>query len=157
MRTAITTLVATALMGILAMLSGEPFLFPSLGPTVLLVAAQPDAETSKPRVIVGAHAIGIACGYLGLLIAGLTDAPSAMDHGFDMPRIVATSLALAGTGFAMQRFRCVHVPAGATTLIVSLGVLHTPRQLAVMLLGVALLTAQSWTLVGLARRRRADS
>jgi CBS-domain-containing membrane protein len=40
--------------------------------------------------------------------------------------------------------RVPHPPAGATTLIVSLGILRTPSELAVLMLAVALLTAQGF-------------
>ena len=41
--------------------------------------------------------------------------------------------------------RCPHPPAGATTLIVSLGFLRTPEDLVIALASVCVLTAVCWT------------
>jgi CBS-domain-containing membrane protein len=43
----------------------------------------------------------------------------------------------------MVLLRAPHPPAGATTLIVSLGLLHTPLQLAVLMAAVILLCIQA--------------
>ena len=43
-----------------------------------------------------------------------------------------------------------HAPAGATTLIVSIGLLHTPEQLTILMLAVVLLTAQGFVINRLA-------
>jgi hypothetical protein len=42
--------------------------------------------------------------------------------------------------------RSAHPPAGATTIIVASGLLHTPRQLADVIIGVLLLTIAGWCL-----------
>jgi CBS-domain-containing membrane protein len=46
--------------------------------------------------------------------------------------------------------RSPHPPAGATTLIISLGILHTPAQIAVLMLAVVVLTAQAFVINRLA-------
>jgi CBS domain-containing membrane protein len=43
-----------------------------------------------------------------------------------------------------------HAPAGATTLIVSIGLLRTPEQLTILMLAVVLLTAQGFVINRLA-------
>ena len=50
----------------------------------------------------------------------------------------------------MVWFRAPHPPAGATTLIVSLGILREPDQLAILMLAVVLLTAQGFVINRLA-------
>jgi CBS domain-containing membrane protein len=54
----------------------------------------------------------------------------------------AAALSLGLTSGAMVWARVPHPPAGATTLIVSLGILREPTQLAVLMLAVALLVVQ---------------
>jgi CBS-domain-containing membrane protein len=49
-------------------------------------------------------------------------------------------VSLALTALVLQAIRTPHPPAGATTLIVSLGLLKTPASLRAMLLSVILLT-----------------
>lgn len=50
----------------------------------------------------------------------------------------------------MILLRAPHPPAGATTLIVSLGILTAPWQLAVLMLAVVLLTVQAFVINRLA-------
>ena len=49
-------LLATA---VAAVLTGSPFLFPSLGPSAYLLATAPDATVSRTRNVLGGHAIGM--------------------------------------------------------------------------------------------------
>jgi CBS domain-containing membrane protein len=42
--------------------------------------------------------------------------------------------------------RSSHPPTGATTLIVSLGLLQTPHEMAMLMVGVVLLTVVGWTI-----------
>lgn len=81
-------------------------------------------------------------GYLSLAVFGLTDAGSAIAEGVTGARVAAAALSLGLTSGAMVWARLVHPPAGATTLIVSLGVLTAPAHLGVLLLAVALLALQ---------------
>jgi CBS-domain-containing membrane protein len=56
------------------------------------------------------------------------------------------ALAVALTGGVLRMLRAAHPPAGATTIIVASGLLHTPRQMLDVLVGVALLTIAGWLL-----------
>lgn len=60
------------------------------------------------------------------------------------------ALSLALTAGLMVWWKVPHPPAGATTLIVSLGILRTPTQLAVLMLAVVLLTVQGFVINRLA-------
>ncbi|WNM37142.1 HPP family protein [Micromonospora halotolerans] len=55
-------------------------------------------------------------------------------------RIVAAAGTLAVTAAVLVLLKAAHPPAGATTLIVSLGLLHTPGQLVVAFAAVLLVT-----------------
>jgi CBS-domain-containing membrane protein len=66
-----------------------------------------------------------------------------MSIGVDGWRVLAAALSLASTGAVMILLRAVHPPAGATTLIVSLGIVTHPRDLLVIELAVVLLTIQA--------------
>jgi CBS-domain-containing membrane protein len=57
-------------------------------------------------------------------------------------RVAAAALSLGLTSGAMVWAKVPHPPAGATTLIVSLGILREPVQLAVLMHAVVLLVAQ---------------
>jgi CBS-domain-containing membrane protein len=144
--------IAIAVMAAIAMLSGEPFAFPSLGPTAFLLFYQPMAPNAAPRSCVYGHLIGVAAGYLGLVVFGLTDSPPDLEH-VDAARVGALALSLAVTLSIMAWLDIPHAPAGATTLIVSLGILRTPDQLAILMLAVVVLTAQGFVINRLAGLR----
>ena len=132
-----------ALLALLAMLWRVPLVFPSLGPTAFLLFASPDAPSACPRNTLCGHAIGILCGYGALWLTGLQHAPSAMVEGVNLARVAAAALSLASTGALMILFDVVHSPAGATTLIISLGIITHPLYLLAIEAAVALIVIQA--------------
>jgi CBS-domain-containing membrane protein len=134
--------ISIGLMAFAALITGAPFVFPSLGPTAFLLFYTPLAPTACPRNTLAGHAIGAAAGYLALVVFGLQDAGPALSTGVSASRVGAAALSLGLTAGVMVWARVPHPPAGATTLIVSLGVLHEPWQLAVLMLAVLLLVLQ---------------
>jgi CBS-domain-containing membrane protein len=143
-------LIAIAAMALLAFLTGEPFIFPSLGPTAFLLFYTPLLPAASPRNTIGGHAIGAAAGYLALVLFGLTDAAPALATSVTGARIGAAALSLGLTSGLMVLARVPHPPAGATTLIVSLGILREPAQLAVLMVAVVLLVLQGFVINRLA-------
>lgn len=139
----VNSFVTVGLLAGLAMVTGTPFVFPSLGPTAFLCFFTPTAASASPRNTLVGHGIGIVCGYGALVVTGLEHAAAATAVGVDGPRIVAAALSLACTGAGMVLLGVAHPPAGATTLIVSLGIVTRPADLLVIAAAVALLTAQA--------------
>jgi CBS-domain-containing membrane protein len=139
-----------ALLAGVAMVTRTPFVFPSLGPTAFLFFFTPTAPTASPRNTIIGHAIGIVCGYAALLIFDLEHALPAMQTGVDLPRIGAAALSIAATGALMILCKAAHPPAGATTLIISLGIVTKPFHLVVIEIAVALLTVQAFLINRLA-------
>jgi hypothetical protein len=136
--------VAIAVAGTAAAVTHQPWLFPSLGPAVMLHVGKPRAPESSPRNTLIGHAVALLAGY-GLLVAcGLAGRPSVLQEGVGPIRIVAAAGSLAVTTAVLVLVRAPHPPAGATTLIVSLGLLHTPVQLAVAAAAVVAVTAVDW-------------
>lgn len=109
--------ITIAILAGVAMVSHTPFVFPSLGPTAILLFYTPLSPTASPRHTIYGHAIGIACGYGSLLLTGLHHAAPATVVGVDSGRILAAALSLAATSAAMILLKSAHPPAGATTLI----------------------------------------
>jgi CBS-domain-containing membrane protein len=87
---------------------------------------------------------------LSLYLFGLTDEGAATAVGVTMSRVLAAALSLGLTSGLMVLLKTPHPPAGATTLIVSLGILRDLDQLAVLMLAVALLTVQAFVINRLA-------
>src|SRR3954447_5334819 len=133
-------LLTIALSGALAWLLDEPLVFPSLGATAFLFFETPMAEVASPRNTIIGHYVGAATAYVWLLVFGLVNAPSALQTGFTADRAAAVALSVAFTGGILRLLRAAHPPAGATTVIVSAGLLHTASQIAALVAGVALLT-----------------
>lgn len=135
--------VTIGILAAVAMVSHTPFIFPSLGPTAILLFYTPLSPTASPRHTLFGHAVGILCGYGALLVVGLHHAPPAIVVGVDSRRIMAAALSLAFTGALMILLKAAHPPAGATTLIVSLGIVTKPFYLLVIEIAVALMVGQA--------------
>lgn len=60
-----------------------------------------------------------------------------------MPRVAAAALSLAATGALMIWFKAAHPPAGATTLIISLGAITRPQHMLVIEVALILLVLQA--------------
>lgn len=131
------------LMTLVALLTRAPFVFPSLGPTAFLFFYTPLTPAASPRNAIVGHLVGAAAGWISLLLFGLVGSGSAIAVGVTAPRILAAGLSLGLTSGVMVLLRSPHPPAGATTLIVSLGLLPHFWQLGVLMLAVVLLTAQA--------------
>ncbi len=147
--------VGLAVVGLVGLALAQPWVFPSLGPTLMVMAETPRQPAGRPRNVAVGHVVGVAAGYLALLVTGLADDPPVIEQGLTGPRVVAAVLSLTLTAFVLQALRSSHPPAGATTLIVSLGLLRTPQQLLVILLAVLLVTAVA-VLLNLAARIRQE-
>lgn len=135
-------LIAIGAMAFVAFVTGQAFVFPSLGPTAFLLFYTPLQPAASPRNTLGGHAIGAAAGYLALVVFGLTEDAPALATSVTGARVGAAALSLGLTSGVMVWARLPHPPAGATTLIVSLGILREPEQLVVLMVAVALLVVQ---------------
>ena len=137
---------ATAMVvsGLAALLLKQPFLFPSLGPTLYLFFETPMAEQASPRNTLIGHFVALVVGFLSVWAFGLLDAPSVIDQGATPARIGAAAVSLALTEALLILLRAKHAPSGATVLIVSLGLLSTPGRVLVMAASIVLLTVTGW-------------
>ena len=133
-------LLTIALSGALAWALEEPLVFPSLGATAFLFFETPMAEVASPRNTIIGHYVGALVATGWLFVFGLQHHPNVLVEGFSPARAAAVALSVACTGGILRLLRAAHPPAGATTVIVSAGLLHTASQLAALAGGVALLT-----------------
>ncbi len=86
-----------------------------------MLFANPLDRNSSPRHVVAGHFIGAAAGYFALAVTGLLAVPFGVHIGVN--RVFAAAIALALTAWISLLTKCEHPPAGATTLIVALGIL----------------------------------
>lgn len=146
----LNSFITVGLLTVLALVTRSPFVFPSLGPTAYLFFFTPLGESSSPRNAVIGHAIGLACGFGAYWATGMHPFPQGFHGEVYWPRILASALALALTAIGMAVLHVQHPPAGATTMIVSLGILAKPEYLAVIEIAVVLLAAQAFVINRLA-------
>jgi CBS-domain-containing membrane protein len=144
--TAAGSLVVIALSGLWAWLFKEPLLFPSLGATAFLFFETPMAEVGTPRNAVIGHFVAIAAAVASLEAFGLFGDPSVYVQGVSPARIGAVAFSVAITGGVLRLLRAAHPPAGATTIIVSSGLLAKPHQIVAVASGVLLITVAGWAL-----------
>ncbi len=135
--------VSIGLLAVLALVSRNPFVFPSLGPTAYLLFFTPLGRTSSPRNTIIGHVIGLVCGYAAFAVTGAAALPFGEHSGIFWPRVLAAALSLSATGAFMVLLDVSHPPAGATTLIVSLGIISKPSELVIIEVAVFLLVAQA--------------
>lgn len=129
-------------LGLIAWLSGQPFIFPSLGPSAFILAFERRGERTRTYRVVGSHLIGGVAGFIAYSLLGAGVALTTTPPPFSLGGL---SLALSGvlsivlTSWGMILTDTVHPPACATTLIVSLGLLSTPVQVAIIVASVVIL------------------
>ena len=117
--------------------TGRPFIFPSLGPSAFALALGEDAISA--RRIIGGHTIGIAIGFLSyhLLAWGLAFSTFHVTWSAADLRLAASGIiSLLLTTAVMLATHTRHSPACATTLIVSLGLMPSLADSAIMFLAV---------------------
>jgi CBS-domain-containing membrane protein len=138
------SLLALGVSGLAAYLLRRPLIFPSLGPTAYLFFEQTHEPPSSPRNALIGHAVAILSGAFCLFLFGLLDNASTLQEGVTPARVGAAALSLAITGAVLLLLDAQHPPAGATVLVVSLGFLQTPGEMAALMAGVVLLTLACW-------------
>jgi CBS-domain-containing membrane protein len=132
--------VVLALAGVVGLVLKRPFLFPSLGPTVMLFFDSPTEPSAAPRNTLIGHGVGILAGLLSLQLFRLADHPPVIIEGLNGARIAAAALSVGLTVLVLRLLDSSHPPAGATTLIVSLGLLTSGSEILSMVLAIILVT-----------------
>jgi CBS-domain-containing membrane protein len=143
---AVLSLVILAVSGAVGLIVHLPWLFPSLGPTVMLFFESPEQPASRPKNTLVGHGVGLLAGALCLYALGLQAKPPAPVGGLTPGHVLAGALSVALTTLVLTWLKMPHPPAGATTLIVSLGILSTPVQLLSMAGAILLITGAGWGL-----------
>ena len=128
---------AMIVIGLLADITWLPYIFPSLGPTALMVFGHPLRRDCAPSHAIFGHAIGALSGYFALFVTGLLAVPFS-EH-VAVPRVIAAAIALGLTAGITVLLHAEHAPAGATTLIVALGILPRPIDFLFLMAAVVML------------------
>lgn len=143
---AVLSLVVVAASGAVGLALHQPWLFPSLGPTVMLFFESPSQKASKPLNTLVGHGVGLLAGVAMLYAFGLQNARPAPVGGLTPSYLLAGALSVGLTTMVLTLLKTPHPPAGATTLIVSLGTLTSGTELLAMVGAVILITIMGWGL-----------
>lgn len=141
------------LLGALAWGSGQPFLFPSLGPSAYLLATGEKPRAEGSYHVVGGHAIAAICGLAAyVLFADGLVVGDAFEHGerfsADVGRLVISGIvSMLLTTIAMLWSDTNHPAACATTLIVALGLMSTVVEVVIIVVSVVVLVWFHGTIV----------
>ena len=120
----------------------QPWLFASLAPTILMVAATPGHETTNFRAIVVGHIAAIACAYFALILLNATGSASMLaTRVVPLPRVWASAAALAMLAIVTPPLKGFHPPAAATALLVTLGAYRMTGKTPLALVGGVLVVA----------------
>jgi len=138
-RAAVFATIAAALVGAIAWKTGMPFLFPALGASAFIVFAVPHSPAAAPRNVILAQFVGAATGWICIRACSVDPTGATLSHLFGLPHILATSISLGFTTLLMLLLDAPHPPAGATTLIVSLGSMPEAWHIVVVVASCALL------------------
>jgi CBS-domain-containing membrane protein len=150
---AVLSLVVLAICGGVGLALKQPWLFPSLGPTAMLLVGAPKLPSARPLNAVIGHFVALLVGYGCILAFGLTQAQPAPVVGLTPAYVFAGSTAVAVTMVILELLQLPHPPAGATALIVSLGILDKPPVLLQMAGAIVLIVVLSWLATALLGRR----
>jgi CBS-domain-containing membrane protein len=146
----VTGSASIGVMALAAWITRQPLIFPSLGPTAFLIYYAPTSPAACPRNAILGHTIGLVSGYLALIVFGVRHAAPALAGGVTLPWVGAAALSLGLTAGLMTGLRVPHPPAGATTLIVSLGIMPRPLELLALAAAVVGLVLLGFTINRLA-------
>lgn len=131
--------IAIAIISTAAVISGQPLLFPSLGPSAFLFFWQPTAPASCPRNAILSHGSGVLIGwatYWFFSVAVPLDSLTA--------QVAAATLSLGLICAWMVAAKIPHPPAASTTLIVAMGMMVEWPALAAVMVAIVLLTIECY-------------
>lgn len=131
-------------LGTVAWVSGQPFIFPSLGPSAFVLASHRRGAATRPSRVVGSHVIGGVAGLVAhaTVAAGVTLTTTPPGFSPAGLRLAASGvLSIVATSWGMLATDTEHPPACATTLIVSLGLLSTVVQVGIIVASIVILVA----------------
>ncbi|MEI6792533.1 MAG: HPP family protein [Actinomycetes bacterium] len=131
--------VLTAILCAFAVIAREPFVVPSIGPTIFIIVAFPLSDQAHPRNILYATAVTIMAGVIGLAVFGLIDVqPDLANLSWDRAGALVIAVAIGVAGIML--LRALHVPAVATAMIIAAGLLKSPVDWLSVFAGVLFVT-----------------
>ncbi|WP_255170334.1 HPP family protein [Natrononativus amylolyticus] len=135
-----------SILGLITLVTGRPFLFPSLGPSAYLMATGEQPRAEGAYHVIGGHAVAVAAGLIAYALVGNEVSAYVV---FDRPDIAfsweliylsaSATLAMMLTTTTMLLTKTNHAAACATTLIIALGLMGGLEDALIIVVAVAIL------------------
>lgn len=122
-------------------ISHQPLVFASLGPTAFEMIEMPKRPSARPYSIIAGNLIAVLSAFAALEVTRAWWAPAVSPHGVPLLRVWAAVAATMLTVFGTLLARATQPAALSTTLLISLGIMQTWRDGAVIMSAVLLMTA----------------
>jgi hypothetical protein len=133
------------LLGVAAM--HRPWVLPSVGATAYLIAHDTAHPAARPWNVIVGHLVAVLGAFAALALFSAWDEPVVTVAGtLSMTRVLASSLAILLTLLVSIPLRAVHMPAGATALLVTLGAIESPLSAVHLMIGIVLTAAAGYLL-----------
>lgn len=142
----LNTLIHFTVLGVITIVSGRPFLFPSLGPSAYLMATGDKARAESAYHVIGGHTIAVVA---GLIAYGTVGGGVSAYVAFERPNAAlswelvhlwaSATLGMMLTTSTMLVTDTNHAAACATTLIVGLGLMSGLEDAAIIVTAVVVL------------------
>ncbi len=119
---ALVAALLTLVPAVIGLASGQLLLFPSLGPTALMLAHSPEHQHARFHNVVVSHIVGMLVAYAVIVALGLAHAPSVFElRTLTISRVAAAAAAILVATAIELALGATHPPAASTTLLVALG------------------------------------
>jgi CBS domain-containing membrane protein len=127
------------LLALLGWATGDPLVYPPIGATAFLIFSMPQLPSASPRNAIGGQVCGVAGGAVALTAFGLLHRHGGVTSAMSGERVGAIAVAVLLATALMLAFRVLHPPAGATALMISLGIVIAPAEWLEFLVAVVLI------------------
>jgi CBS-domain-containing membrane protein len=128
----------------LAVAGGQHFLFPPMGASAFLHGFAPQLPVSSPRNTILGHLIGSSTSFASLAAFGLLEERGAPPPEFGVSHVACVALAMGATAALMVFFNVPHPPAGATALVVSMGIMPRLAHWPIIMASASMLCVLTW-------------
>lgn len=118
----------------------QPLIFASLGPTAYELVETPERRSARPYNLIVGHLVAVVGAFLALALTHAWAGPAVSSSGVPLLRVWAAMLAAAFTVFGTLLLKATQPAALSTTLLVSLGVMQTGKDGAIIMIAVLLMT-----------------
>jgi CBS-domain-containing membrane protein len=128
--------------GSLSLATKQPWLFAALGPTVVLLAANPGHPTTRFHAIVVGHLVALCSAWIAVLLTGAGESTSLLaGSGVSVARVWASAFAIGIMTTVQPSLKAYHPPAAATVLLITLGLHRLSSRSAIAMVGGVLVVA----------------